>query len=262
MSKVSVLGKAAGVVGIGLLVVCAIWQVGAAPPASPKISAYAPAEDLVAQWDFYVGRIEADLESEADYKDVAERVYKDANTLILIALALGLHDTPNKYQKHAAGMVAASQQLINAKDYASTKAALAALKAATAEPKGDPSSLAWKKLAHLPPLMQQVPLIHSRIKRAMRRFERQAAAIAGDAATIAVISQGSLYNVDETDKPGEAEKWYQYCIQMRDAAAALNRAAKAKDAKAADLALKDLAKSCDDCHTVFHPEALGKEIEE
>jgi hypothetical protein len=262
MRKVPFFVRVVGWTIVGLLLVCVVWQLGAAPPAPPKVSTFAPAEDLVAQWDFYLGRIEADLESEADYKDVAERIYKDANTIILIALALGLHDTPNKYQQYAAGMVAASQQLMDAKDYASAKAALAALKAATAEPKGDPKALGWKKLAHMAPLMQQVPLIHSRIKRSMRRFERQAASIAGDAATIAVIGEGSMYNVDETDKPDEAEKWYQYCIQMRDAAAALNRAAKAKDAKAADVALKDLAKSCDDCHTVFHPEALGKEVEE
>lgn len=261
MLRIATAKKAVLPAALVVLAVFGGWQMWAAPPVSPKVSSFAPAEDLVAQFDYYLERIETDLAQEADYKESAERVYKDANTIVLIALALGLHDTPNKYQKHAAGLVAASQKLIEAKDYASAKAALQELKAAVAEPKGDPSGLAWKKLAHLPPLMQQVPLVNSRIKRSMRRFERQAAAIAGDAATIAVISEGSLYNVDETDKPNEAEKWYQFCAQMRDAAAALNRAARAKDVKAAEAALKDLAKSCDDCHTVFHPEALGKEIE-
>ncbi len=234
----------------------------AAPPAAPKVSAFAPAEDLVSQFEYYLKRLEADLAQEADYKDAAERVYKDANTLVLIALALGLHDTPNKYQKHALGLVAACEKLIAAKDYATAKAALAELKAAMDQPSGDPESLAWKKLAHLPPLMQQVPLINSRIRRSMRRFDRQATAIAADAAAIAVISQGSIYNVDETNKPEEAAKWYQYCTDMRDAAAKLNQAARAKDSKAAEEALKALAKSCDDCHAIFHPEALGKEVQE
>lgn len=251
-------------IALALFAGAVAWNgaLAADPPAAPKVSSFAPADDLVAQFESYVKRLEADLASESEYKDVAERVYKDANTLVLIALALGLHDTPNKYQKHAAGLVEACQKLIAAKDYASAKAAFDEIKAAMEQPKGDPAGLAWKKVAAMPPLMQQVPLIHSRIKRLMRRFDRQPGMIAGEAAAIAVIGQGSLYNVDETNKPEEAEKWYQYCIDMRDAAFRLNQAARAKDAKAAEEALKALAKSCDDCHIVFHPEALGKEVEE
>ncbi|MCS7237251.1 MAG: cytochrome c [Thermoguttaceae bacterium] len=249
-------------IGLTVCAAGAAWHMSAAPPPAPNVSTFAPAEDLVAQFDYYLKRLDADLAQEADYKDVADRVYKDANTIVLIALALGLHDQPNKYKQNAAGLVAASQKLIAAKDYASAKAALEQLKAAAAKPQGDPSTLAWKKMASMPPLMQQVPLVHSRIKRSMRRFERMASSIAGDAATIAVIGQGSIYNADETKKPDEAEKWYQYCIQMRDAAAQLNKAARAKDQKAAEEVLKALAKSCDDCHLVFHPEAIGKEVTE
>lgn len=250
-------------IGVALLAAGAGWSlVVPPPPPAPNVSTFAPADDLVAQFDYYVKRLEADLASEAEYKDVADRIYKDANTLVLIVAALGLHDTPNKYKQHAAGLMEACQKLMAAKDYAGAKAALDELKAAAAQPKGDPATVAWKKLASMPPLMQQVPLINSRIKRAMRRFERQAAAIAGDAAAIAVIGQGSMYNADETDKPDEAAKWYQYCVDMRDAAAKLNQAARAKNQKAAEEALQLLAKSCDDCHTVFHPEALGKEVTE
>ncbi len=231
----------------------------ATPPESPAISTYAPAEDLVAQFDYYLERLQSAVATEAEYKDVTDRVVKDASTIVLIALGLGLHDSPNKYKAQAPAMVAAARKLVAATDYASTKAAVDAL-ASAAKGSGASGSLKWDKVASLKALMEQVPLINSRIKRYMRRFERESATIAGDAAAIAIISQGSLYNVDETEKADEVQKWYDACIQMRDAAAALNKAARAKDLNAANEALKALAKSCDDCHIVFHPEALGKEL--
>ena len=57
-------------------------------------------------------------------------------------------------------------------------------------------------------------------------------------------------------KPDEVEKWHQYCVQMRTAAAEVNAAIRAKDKDAVKAAMARLQKSCDGCHEVFHPEAL------
>ena len=64
---------------------------------------------------------------------------------------------------------------------------------------------------------------------------------------------------DETDKPDEVEKWCQFCIQMRDAAAAVNAGIRAQDQEATKAAMARLGQSCHDCHAVFHEEALETE---
>ena len=228
-------------------------------PPAPKPSTFAPAADLVKAVDDYIGRIGEALESQDDFAEFQSRVVKDAETVAVLALVLGLHDEKNQYQAAASAIIKAARDLsaAAAKDYASAKTAFAALESAKAS-SGDPSSLKWEKVASLKELMQQVPLVNSRLKRNMRRFERQADAIAVDAAVIAAISQASVTNLDETSKPNEAEKWFTYCADSRDAAAAINKAAKAKNQADAEKALAAMTKSCDDCHAVFHPEAIGK----
>jgi hypothetical protein len=227
-------------------------------PSAPEVSSFAPANDLVPQIDAYIADLEEAVASESEYKDSESNVKKDANVLILLSIALGVHDADNKYQKAAPAMLAAAKKLAAAADYAQAKAAVAELKqAATAS--GDPSTLSWsRKEAGMKELMEAVPLINSRLKRYMRRFDRSQAENAQYSAVIAVIGQGSMANAEDTDKPGEVEKWFKYCAEMRDAAAAVNKAVNAKDEKAAEKAMEALQKSCDDCHAIFHP---GVEVE-
>jgi len=234
-------------------------MMAAEPPAAPKVSTFAPASDLVFQVDYYVDRLEKAVASESEYKDTEDKVTKDANTLAVLALALGLHDQDNKYKKAAPGLIRASQKLASAKDYGSAKAGVEAVKQALASG-GDPSSLKWEKVASLDALMQQVPLINSRLKRNTTsvRFKRMAKDTAGDSAAIAAIAQGSMADLEEVKKPGDAEKWFSFCAQMRDAAGAVNAAIHALDEDAAKSAMKKLNQSCDDCHAVFHPEATEK----
>lgn len=228
-------------------------------PPAPKASTYAPAADLVKAVDDYISRISEGLASEDDFADLQARVIKDAETVAVLALVLGLHDEKNNYQAAAPALIKAARELsaAAAKDYAAAKKALGALEAAKSAT-GDPSTLKWEKVASLKELMEQVPLVNSRLKRNMRRFERQADAIAVDAAVLAAIGQGSMANVDETSQPSNAEKWFAFCASMRNAAADVNKAAKQKDSAAAEKAVAALTKSCDECHAVFHPEAIGK----
>lgn len=221
-------------------------------PAAPKVSTFAPAEDLVSQLESYVGRLEESVANQAEYKDNEGKIARDANTVALIGLALGLHDTENKYKAAAGAIVKASQQIEAAKDYDAAKAAVASLKKAT-ESKAA-GELKWEKVASLPALMKQVPLVNTKLKRNLRHFVKKAKAkedAAGDTATLAVIAQGSMANASETKKPTEVQKWCEYCAQMRDAAGALNKAVRAGDKAAADEQMKAMTKACDACHETF-----------
>ena len=252
---------------VGCVAVLAVLSAGsliaAEPPAAPKVSTFAPAKDLVSQVDYYVDRLDTVVKSESEYKDSGDKVVKDANTLVVIALALGLHDEESKYKKAAPDLLKASQKLAASKDFESAKAGVAAVKEALSA-SGDPAALKWEKVASLKALMEQVPLINSRLKRYLRgpRFKSMAKDTAGDSAAIAAIAQGSMADTEAVKKAGDEEKWYKFCAQMRDAAGAVNAAIHAGDQEAADAALKKLTQSCDDCHAVFQPQQKPQKKEE
>jgi len=242
---------------LGVMVtVAAVFCVARAaePPAAPKVSTFAPAKDVAAQIDAYVARLEESVQSEDAFKEAEAKVGKDSNTLILLALAAGLHDEDIKYKAAAPGLVKAAQALTQAKGFEAAKAGLAAVKKALDSKEGNPAELKWVKSASLPDLMKQVPLVNSRLKRNLRgeRFKSKAMDNAGDSATLAVIAQGSMADTSETKSADQVAKWCSLCTQMRDAAAALNRAVHEGDAKAADKAMSAVNQSCDDCHDVFH----------
>ena len=249
---------------VGVVAVVLVLSTGsvfaAEPPAAPKVSTFAPAKDLANQVDYYVERLETAVQNEAEYKDAGDKIGKDANTLVILALALGMHDEDNKCKKAAPGLIKAAQKLAASKDFASAKAGVAAVREALSS-SGDAAGLKWEKAASLPALMQQVPLINSRLKRYLRgpRFEKMAKETAADSAAIAAIAQGSMADLEAVKKAGDEAKWFKFCADMRDAAGALNAAIHAKDRAAADSAMKKMTQSCDDCHAVFHPEAIGKE---
>jgi len=241
---------------LGLVVVAAMatLAMAAEPPAAPKVSTFAPAKDVAAQIEAYVERLEESVQSEAEFKEAEAKLAKDSNTLILLALAAGLHDEDVKYKAAAPGLIKATQELAKAKGFAAAKAGVAAVKKALDSKEGNPAELKWGKSASLPDLMKQVPLINSRLKRNLRgtKLTSKAKDNAGDSTTLAVIAQGSMADTSETKSEDQVAKWFGFCVQMRDAATALNKAVEAKDSKAADKAMSDLNQSCDDCHNVFH----------
>jgi len=236
-----------------------------APPEAPPASQFAPAADLVEQIEYYLKRLDEAVATEEDYKDCVERIAKDTDTLTVIALSLGLHDADNPYKAAAPAIIKAARDLAAAKDYPTAKAAVAGVQKAAADKSGDPAGLKWEKVASLKQLMLAVPVINTQLKRnaRLRRPKSDGPKAAGRAAVIAVIGQAALYHSGDTEKPDLAEEWYKYCIQMRDAAAEVNGAAHRADKAAARETITKLAKSCDDCHTVFHQAALGKgDVEE
>lgn len=229
-------------------------------PPAPKVSTFAPAEDLARQADQYLKALGASVASEEEYKDDQETIAKDANTLIVIALALGLHDQENRYKAQAGDLMTAAQAVAATKDYASAKTAIAALQAAAQGQGQADVALKWEKVASLPELMKQVPLVNTKLKRYVKpeKFKKKARDAAGLAAVIAAIAQGSMPNASDTKKPGEVEKWYGFMAAMRDHAGAVGAAIHQRDEPAAAKAMKNLQQSCEDCHAVFHPEANEK----
>ena len=234
---------------LGVLAVAAEKAIGDAPPMppAPKVSTFAPAEDLANQVDQYIKDLEKIVATEDEYKDsISEstnKVANDANTLVVIALALGLHDQESKYKAQAGALIKAAQQLAATKDYASAKKGVAILKEAAAG-KGDADvELKWQKVASLPELMKEVPLINTKLKRLVKgaNFKKKAKDTAGYTAAIAAIAQGSMADISEAKDAEQVKQWYGFSAAMRDHAGAVNAAIHEADEPAAAEAMKKLA---------------------
>jgi hypothetical protein len=228
------------------------------PATSPPVSRFAPAADLVNQLDQYIAGLEKCVVSEEEFADTQNKIANDANTLIVIAQALALHDEENDYKGKAGALIAAAQDVLKASTLAEAQKAVEALKTAAAEGGDGNAPTEWEPIASLEHLMKQVPLVNTRLKRTMTgaRFESRADDNAGYAAVLAAIAQASMVDTHEATNDDEVQQWYDFCAMMRDAAGAVRAAVRAGDREAADAAMATLAKSCDDCHAVFHVEAL------
>jgi len=233
----------------------ALW---ADAPEPPKVSTFAPAEDLQKQVGFFVGRVEESLATKEGYDEAKQaRTLKDANTLAVLGLMLGKHDQPTELKNSAAALIKSAQQLAaSTKDYDGAAKAFADVKKAAAGEAPGAGEVKWEKVASLGALMKQVPLINATMKRGVTgtRFERQIPEIAGSSATLASIAQASMFDTHEVKDPNDTGKWYDFCAQLRDAAAEINAAAHAKDQAKAKDALTKLNQSCDRCHEVFRKE--------
>jgi hypothetical protein len=240
-------------------------------PSPPKVSSFAPAEDLVYQMDKYIAEMEKGTATESKYKeDLAEekasqtgstKVGQTGSTMVLLAVALGLSDQDNKYKANAGALLAACQKLAVAADYAATKQAVAAVAAAAKGEGRGAVEPKWARLADLMELMNQVPHINTNLKSNLNHLDRKTKDAAANSAALAVIAQGAMANVADTRKPAESQKWFAFCIEMREAAAALNASLHAKNQKAVSETMDRLQKSCDECHDVFKPKDDEKKPE-
>jgi hypothetical protein len=227
------------------------------PPAAPKVSTFAPAEDLAKQVDRYLKELDDCVAAEGDYKDNESKIAQDSNTLIVLALALGLHDQANKYQASAGAIMKAAQAVATTKDYASAKKAVADLQKAAESSDAAKAELKWEKVAALPELMKQVPVVNTKLKMNLKpeKFKKKAKDAAGYSAVLAVIAQGTVADTSAAKGADQVKKWYEFSALARDHAGALNAAIHKGDAKAAEQELTKVAQNCDDCHAIFHPEA-------
>ena len=166
-----------------------------------------------------------------------------------------MHDTDHPLKAHAGELLAGAQALAAAgNNRGPAREALARVKAArTATEPAAPPAVKWERVASLAALMKQVPLVHSGLKRGIEpsRLARQATQSAGQSATLAAIAQASLFDTEYTKSPADAEKWTQFCAQMRDASGEINAAIHAQDQPRVAAGMKRLAESCDACHARF-----------
>ena len=224
-------------------------------PLPPKVSSFAAAEDVAYQMDKYIGEMEKGTAAESDYKELPEgKVSQTGSTMVLLAVALGASDQDNKYKANAGALLAACQKLAVAADYAATKQAVAAVVAAAKGEGTGAAEMKWTRLADLKELMKQVPNVNTKLKSNLNHLSTKAKEAAGNSATLAVIAQGAMANVADTRKPAEAQKWFAFCTEMREAAAAVNASIRVKNEQAVSESLDRLQKSCDDCHAVFKEE--------
>jgi hypothetical protein len=239
-----------------LLVVTLLTSSFASDPVGvdAKPSTYAPAKDLEAQVAEFMDRIEKDLESAGEYgEDQQDRVVKNGNTLAVIALVLSNHDDAVSLKAPAAKMIEASLNLAEAAgDYSEAKSAFAQLQAVL-NSSGQQQPLKWESVGDISELMLQVPILNTSLRRGVlgRRFSSTKDKSAALAATLAAIAHISVYDDTYCSDEEELRVWKELSIRMRDAAAACNIAVRAGDQDKAKYWLKELTRSCDDCHDEF-----------
>ena len=242
---------------IGLASVCAS-RLRSQPPEVPKISAFAPADDLIQQVDFFIGRADESLADPADFDGAKQsRTLKDGNTLAVLALMLAKHDAAHPLKASMPAMLESAKSLAVAGDNVQqARSALAGIKAARAGAAPQSPAVKWEKAASLAALMKQVPLIHTALKRGVdpNRLARQATQSAGQSAALAAIAEAAMLDNEHAKSPENVEKWRQFCTQMRDASGEVNAAVHAQDAQRVATGMKRLSQSCDACHAKFRSE--------
>jgi len=220
-----------------------------------------PAADLDFQVDFYITEFDKSLEDLAASKDFAADstvLARDANALILVALAAGMSEEAGKYKAAAPEIIKAAQAVTDAKDLPAAKAAVAGVKAALT--KKSTEKLEWKKVAKVEPTMKlAVPRINTGMTRYLRTealLKRGIPNIAGATAALAAISQGLMPDYDETIKPDNKEDWVKFSTEFRDAALKANAALHGFNKgdvtfDAFKAAMATMKESCEHCHAVF-----------
>lgn len=230
-------------------------QSASAPPEPPPVSQFASVESLMNQVDYHVERIGTSLETARYSEATQSRVAKDASVLIVLFMALGLHDEDPALKASAPRLVELSEQLVtSATDQAEAKATYEELVSAMKEGAEGGKPLTWEKRAQLGLLMKQVTTINSRLKRNTRTESSLASRkeeAGGQSALLAAIGQAALVDTHEVKDPEMMDEWYKYASEMRDAAGAVGQAIGQDDFAAVQASMQRLQDNCDGCHEAF-----------
>jgi len=260
------LGFVMAAIGLGLLL--ADTKAGAqndAGAAGPKLSAFAPAEDLAYELTFLVGDLEKAVTDKEEFdSQIENRFVRDGNTIALLTTALALHDQDNAVKPHAQAIMAAAQKLTEAKDYETTKKAVADLRGSLALSAG--GEVRWRKIAPFKSLMNdEVSSVNNKLKTAVDHIKKQAKDAAqrtkeatANAAAMALIAENAKLYLADTKKPSEGLKWFAFSDQFRAAAADVATKVRAGDREALAPAMERLDQTCNDCHAVFNPEKANQ----
>jgi hypothetical protein len=155
-------------------------------------------------------------------------VEKDANSLVILLMALGMHDQDSAVKASAPRLTELAEELAaSSKDQAKAKAAYDAMVQAMANGATGGKPLAWEKRFVLGSLMKQVSTVNTRLKLYTRdesRFARSRETLGGFAALLAVVGQAAHADTHEVKDPAKIGDWYKYASEMRDAAGAVGEA--------------------------------------
>ncbi|MDA7979771.1 MAG: cytochrome c [Pirellulales bacterium] len=226
----------------------------------PLVSQFAPADDLLTMVNKYIEEAGAIVESAEEFGKSDRRTHLGelAESVQVLALALCRHDKLPEGTNASSFVIAyrAAGELYAAADQPTAVKALEEVKRGLAGGVEQSQELPkWGKTDQMYDLMTQVQNSQGAINRGMRRLARRPAPIQENAAFLAAVGHETLFAVPQ-DLPQELQQpWREYSIAMRDSAAALNAAARAKDEAAAKAAVEALTKSCDDCHAQIRDRA-------
>ncbi len=229
-----------------------------AEPTAPAVSSFAPIVELETIIRELVSASVPRVKDEAAYRSGQQQLARDANTLIVLAVALGLHDADAALKPQAGDLVEAAEELAAAGSLTEAQAAVAALDTAlgaeAAPQSAHPTS--WENSASQDELMKQVAFLQGKIKRGARgaRLASTAEENARLATVLAVIARAVEFDTVGIEGEQPLSQWRKLCGQMRDASTAVHAALTAKDAAATAAALTQLEQSCTACHQVFRPD--------
>ena len=210
-----------------------------------------------------------DLELIPSFEDGSVGLYRDANALAAVALALGMSTEDSPAKAAAPALLEAAKAAASAKNLEEAQAAMKAVEAARTS-KGSTDALAWnQKVVALRPLMKNaVPALTTEMKRLGRNektFLRRGNAkkVIDNATVLAAIALACRENVDETLAPEEDELWREYCERLAAAANDFNEKANATAAGKGDFAeALDAMKAVEaTCNTTCHEKFGGKAAE-
>lgn len=220
--------------------------------------------DMESQFTKFFAKLDRDLEDLSlggDFGDASGNLMRDANVLVLLAMAIAQSDESGDLKAAAPAVLADAKALLAAGDAEAAAAAVKAIKADVAFPAGSAAPVRWERAAQLAPLMGKiVPSLTSEIKRLSKNEKTLLRAgnidkVAGAAALLAVVAEGSRLNVSETTAPDQDALWKEYCDEFAVLSLNVNRTARAlSNGGAFDdyaAALKELEKTCSVCHAKF-----------
>ena len=236
-----------------MVVVLAGLVAGRAAEEADKGFRAVPADDMIAQAEFFQGRIAESLSGAGGYDEPEQaRVQKDAQTLAILYLCLARHDQKHALSGAAAGRYETARQVAEGyKDSAKAKAALDKL---ASQSQGTPTTgnpPAWQAVGEIPVQMKHSQFVENRMKRGLadeRSFKRRAKETAGYVATMAAYGQVWRLMAPKDDPHG---KWAQFSDEQRDAAGTLNGAIHKQDWPVARDAARKLTQSCNACHAIY-----------
>lgn len=210
-----------------------------------------------------------DLELIPSFEDGCVGLYRDANALAAVALALGMSTENSPAKAAAPALLKAARAAASAKNLEEAQAAMKAVEAARTS-QGSTDALRWnQKVVALRPLMKNaVPALTTEMKRLGRNektFLRRGNAkkVIDNATVLAAVALACRENVDETLASEEDELWREYCERL--AAAANDYVEKANavvdgkgDFAETTAAMKTVEATC---NTTCHEKFGGKAVE-